>query len=73
MPTPTGLPKKGDTIAMNGRRARVTRRTPGDYWSLEVVWITPPTEKSQQRENTTQLLVDCPFWMKKGNLRVVNS
>lgn len=72
MPTPTGLPKRGDIVTMNGRKARVTRRTPGNYWSLEVVWIDPRTKMSQQHKNTTQLLVDCPFWMKQGNLKVVN-
>lgn len=72
MPTPTGLPKRDDIISLNGRKARVIHRTGGDYWSLQVEWIDDRRMLNQQPKGTKQLLVDCPYWLREGNLKIVS-
>jgi hypothetical protein len=66
MPTPTGKPKAGERITWRGndgsvRHGTVTQRTSGEYYSLYILW-----------DGTSQpkLVVDAPFWLSRGNLRV---
>jgi len=73
MPTPTGLPKKGEvwekrtrTRATSPTRARysavrfvVLERSRGDYWSLRVAIRT---DQGYRKE----LFVDPAYWLEQG-------
>jgi len=63
MPTPTGLPKAGETWAYRGQPFTVIQRTRGEYWSLRIRW-TPPLPGHPVED----WLVDAPWYAARGEL-----
>lgn len=75
MPTPGGKPRKGDRIEWHidnsyGRApfktGTVVARTNGAYYALHVHWDHEP-------HGQTRLLVDAPYWLQQGNLRLITT
>lgn len=75
MPTPGGLPRRGETIewwstptrtekTQKVAEAEVLRRSTGDLWGVQVKW------KSGPKKGRTEWITEGQYWMTRGNLKI---
>lgn len=83
MPTPTGLPKKGERVKYQqvifgekgkARYGTVVDRTPGEYWTLYVRWDEElPGDRSKWAygQPGVTMMVDAAYALSQGWLVVI--